>query len=378
MRVLVNTDTLEPLGGVERSTLQVSAALAGRGHSCHLLYARGGGGLEQAWCSVASTMTRVPGFTVAAARPWRTAHHLPASVRAARAARPDVIWANRAEQMIWAVGAARASGAALVVHLRHHPFPPPLVRLLSGRAARYLAVSAFLRDEWVAAGLDPRRVDVVPNGIDPDLYRPATSADRAAARRALGVVDDRPLVLSYGRLSAEKGACTLLQAWAGAGWAAGEAHLVLAGDATPDVLDLVRDVGDPSVSLLPRRDDVLPLLHAADLVVLPAVWQEPFGRVVIEAMAAGVPVVASRVGGIPEVLTGRFAAQLVPPGDVAALASVLRRHARWRVADPELGGAGRAHVERAFDLRSTVDGVEVALTSAVAAAPGRRSSWAAA
>jgi glycosyltransferase involved in cell wall biosynthesis len=360
VKILVNTDTFEPLGGVELSTLQVTSGLVARGHDCHLLYATGGGGLEAQWRSVATSMTQVPGFTVAAARPWRTAHHLPPAIRAARRVAPEVVYANRAEHLLWALGAARVSDAGLLVHLRHHPFPAPLVRLLGRGATRYLAVSQFLKEGWVAAGLPSEAIDVVPNGIDPDWYCPPTAAERAAARLGLGVTDDRPVVLCYGRLSVDKGLPTLLDAWSARSQPQQPALLVLAGDADADVEPLLA-TAQQSVQHVPRRDDVRDLLHAADLVVLPATWSEPFGRVVIEAMAAGVPVIASRVGGIPEILTGRFAGQLVPRSDPAALRAAIERLLDWRRTEPDLGRAGREHVQRHFSLSATVDVVEATL-----------------
>ena len=320
--------------------------------------------MEQQWRTVTASMTRVPGFTVAAARPWRTAHHLPAAVRAARACAPQVVYANRAEQLLWATIAARRARAALVVHLRHHPFPAPLVRLLGRGDTRYLAVSRFMQDRWIAAGLNPRAVEVVPNGVDTNIYRPPAADERTIARARLGIPDDRPLVLCYGRLSIDKGIATLLAAWSAQRRSGSPAQLILAGDADPEVRDLVGGQ-DGSVRWEPRRDDVTGLLHAADLVVLPATWEEPFGRVVIEAMSAGVPVVASRIGGIPEILTGRFASHLVPAGNATALASAMTGLLGWRQGAPDLGSAGRQHVRRHFHLDHTVDRVESALVRAV-------------
>ncbi|MBA8792646.1 glycosyltransferase involved in cell wall biosynthesis [Friedmanniella endophytica] len=407
LRVLVNTEDFSPLGGVEHSTLQVSRALAARGHRIDLLHAdrthRAGAadaGLRPEWETFAAGITRVPGFTVAAARPWRTLHHLPPAVRATRALQPDVIWLNRSEQLLWGLGAARATDAPLVVHLRHHPYRlgplgprragRALVGALTGRADRYLAVSAWLAREWVAAGLDPALVEVVPNGIDPARYTPTDDAGRAAARARLlpdlaaapvgsgAGGPEHPVVLHYGRLAADKGVPQLLEAWARLAAdpvsSTRPATLLLVGDPTPEVAPVLAarvaaHAGTPRpVRHLPRQSDVTALLHAADLMVLPAVWHEPFGRVVIEAMAAQVPVVATATGGIPEILTGRFADQLVPATDpdalVPALAAAIDRRLGWRRSDPALGPAGRAHVEAHFSLEATTDRVEQALRAA--------------
>src|SRR5690348_9870036 len=103
-----------------------------------------------------------------------------------------------------------------------------------------------------------------------------------------------------------------------------------------------------------RRDVVTPL-HAADILVVPSVWDEPCGRVVIEAMATGCPVLASRAGGLPEILTGSFAAMLVERGDARALANRLQRFIGWRDKDPGLSVACSTHVRKNFSLANTVN-----------------------
>ena len=99
--------------------------------------------------------------------------------------------------------------------------------------------------------------------------------------------------------------------------------------------------------------------------MLPSVISETFGRVVVEAMACGTPVVASRIGGIPEILTGEFDRHLVPPGDAAALAARLEQFRGWQTRDPGLGRRCREHVERRFDLAQTIDGVEAVFVNVV-------------
>ncbi len=396
MRFLVTTESFAPLGGVEHSTLQVSAELVRRGHECRLLHSAvptsdagpetgtdagpqaHPGSLRPDWERVAATITRVPGFTVAARRPWRTLHHLPPTIRAAHRIEPDAIYLNRSEQLPWALAARRRpfsdfTDAGLVVHLRHHPFPGPLVRLLCARPigsprVRFIAVSDFIRDTWVANGLNPEVVRVVPNGVDPQCYRPPSPTERHAARSRLGITDDRPVVLCYGRLNQDKGVDTLLDSWsrlAPLSTATGQAQprLLLVGDATPEIATRIDAPAARAqgVRHLPRRAGVVDLLHAADLVVAPSRWDEPFGRVLIEAMAAGLPVIATRVGGIPEILTGPFADLLVPPADPEVLARAIGDTLDWRIRKPWLGWAARDHVRAHFTLDRTADAVEDAL-----------------
>jgi glycosyltransferase involved in cell wall biosynthesis len=115
---------------------------------------------------------------------------------------------------------------------------------------------------------------------------------------------------------------------------------------------------------LPMVTDVVTPLHAADVIVVPSVWEEPFGRTVIEALSTGRPVIASAIGGIPEILTGDFAKFLVPPGDVPALTAKLGEVLDWRQRDTGLAEACTDHVARNFSMRTMVDAIEARLADA--------------
>ena len=361
MHILANVDTFAPVGGVEVSTLQVCRSLEGRGHTVDVLYADDGG-LRGDWASFARRMRRVPGFTVEFARPWRQIGVLPESVRAGVRTCPDVIYLNRAEQLLWGALTSAFARVPLVCHLRHHPFSARAVSLLSRAARQYIAVSDFIRNEWIAAGLRRDRVHVVHNGVDPNAYTAVTADRRAELRAQMDIDGDARVFLVYGRLTAQKGVGLLLSAWRRAqlpdNWI-----LLLAGDADPDVRLAVADPRHRSVRLLERRDDVSGLLGVADVTVLPALWEEPFGRVVIESMAAGVPVIASRRGGIPEILSGEYSRLMVEPTDTDAFAATLHTMGDWRTDEPSLGELCRSHVQTEFSLTSTVNGVEDVLRS---------------
>jgi glycosyltransferase involved in cell wall biosynthesis len=112
-------------------------------------------------------------------------------------------------------------------------------------------------------------------------------------------------------------------------------------------------IGD-RVQLLGLRDDVAEVLQAADVFVHPAIWGEAFGLTIAEAMATGLPVVASRVGGIPELVTHGETGLLVPPGDAGALAGALDRLAADGEERARLGANARQRVLERFDLRTSV------------------------
>lgn len=378
MRVLVNSNALAPVGGLELSTLQVCRELVGRGHELDLLY-RDGGEFEPQWRALTRTARQVPSFLVEKQHPVRDLRAILPAVRAAAGLRPDVVWLNRAEQLVWGLLASRVARAPLVCHLRTHPHFPA-VRQLSAGVSRFIAISAYIRDLWIDAGVPPGVIELVPNGTNPTDYPEGGYDELIEARRILGLSPEAYVVLYYGRIHPEKGIDLLLDAWRRLALPPAEATLLVAGDPypTPQGAAYARQVhrdalgraGGSTVRLAGMRGDVVPLLHAADVVVLPAQWQEPFGRVAAEGLMSGRPVVASRVGGIPEQLTGELSALLFDPSDAAQLASRLGALRHWRRDDPGLGPRCAEHARTRLSLHATVNGVEGVLTS-VARSRGR-------
>jgi glycosyltransferase involved in cell wall biosynthesis len=366
VRVLVNSNALAPVGGLELSSLQVCRELVGRGHELDLLY-RDGGEFEPQWSALTRTAKQVPSFLVEKQRPVRDLRAILPAVRAAAGLRPDVVWLNRAEQLVWGLLAARVARAPLVCHLRTHPHFPA-VRQLSLGVSRFIAVSAYIRDLWVDAGVPPDIIEVVRNGVDAADYPEGGHDELIEARRMLGMSPDAYVVLYYGRIHPQKGIDLLFDAWRRLALPAADGTLLLAGDPypTPEGAAYARHVrrnAPPGVRLVGMRGDVVPLLHAADTVVLPAQWQEPFGRVVAEGLMSGRPVVASQVGGIPEQLAGELSAFLFDPSDAAELASRLGALRHWRRDDPGLGPRCAENARTRLSLHATVNGVEDVLTS---------------
>jgi len=211
--------------------------------------------------------------------------------------------------------------------------------------SRIVAVSAATREELVRQGYPPGRVVVVRNGID--------APPPAAPVRPDGVPDAAPLLLHVGRLAPQKGQLELVEALARL--TRRDAVAVLVGkDLETDgrfERELVAraaelGLGD-RVVLTGYREDVAGLLAAADVFVLPST-AEGLPLTVLEAMAAARPVVATRVGGIPEAVVDGETGLIVPPEDVDALTGALDA----LLADPErarrLGESGRRRVEAEF------------------------------
>ncbi|MPQ99751.1 glycosyltransferase [Modestobacter sp. I12A-02628] len=215
------------------------------------------------------------------------------------------------------------------------------------RADMVLAASADLADNALALG--GRDVRVAPVSAPP---LPPPLRPRPEVRAALGLDDAlRPLVLAVGRLHPQKGYDVLLDA--AARWARGPVDplVVVAGDGPlQQHLQQRIDTEGLPVRLLGRRSDVADLLSAADVVALPSTW-EARSLTAQEALRSGVPLVATRVGGLPELVGD--AAVLVPPGDADALA----REVTAVLGDPgrsaELSRRGRAQAARWPDEAAT-------------------------
>jgi starch synthase len=223
-----------------------------------------------------------------------------------------------------------------------------------------IAVSHGMRADVLDAypDLDPARVHVVGNGVDADAYRPVDDPDVV---RGLGVDPDRPYALFVGRITRQKGVMHLLRA---AEQLPAEAGLVLCAGAadTPaerqQVADAVAELqarrsGVVWIEAMLPRDQLVPLITGATVFVVPSVY-EPLGIVNLEAAACGTAVVASAVGGIPEVVDDGRTGLLVPydAGDAGAFESGLAERITELLADPgrgaAMGAAGRERVLAEF------------------------------
>jgi glycosyltransferase involved in cell wall biosynthesis len=258
--------------------------------------------------------------------------------------------------------AGRLAGVAVVshIHIENHFRPNRLARAVhSGLdnstarlAARILAVSTSTRDAVVAQGYPAGRVEVVHNGIDVT----AQAARRADGLRAeLGVPANAVLIGEIGRLCDVKGQRELVEAAA----LVQDVHVVLVGDDLEQggayrtlLAELARARGvEDRVHFLGFREDAGELLDQFDVLVLPS-WIEGLPGVVLEAMAHAKPVIATPVGGTPELVVDGETGVLVAARDPRALADAIRS----LVADPErahrLGAAGRERAEREFSERA--------------------------
>ncbi len=222
------------------------------------------------------------------------------------------------------------------------------VRLAGRSADRVIAVSQAVADGLTACGIPTGKIAVIPNGVDTGHFAP--QPDRA--RRP----DIHFTVGCVARLSSEKGVDVLLRAAV----LLPSVRFLIAGDG-PGRAALTASAS-PNVQWRGRVEDARDVYGASDAIAVPS-RQEGQGLVALEAMASGIPLVASRVGGLAEMLTDGANALLVPPDDPSALADALTRLRDDPALRVRLSCSGRALVQDHYDVRRMAEAVQELYTT---------------
>lgn len=273
-----------------------------------------------------------------------------------------------------------AIGSGLVFHRQD--------RWAMAQIDRFLAVSEDVKQAWVQEfNLDPQAITPVLNGVDTTKFTPADSPGTIAALRSRLPLpspspnDRPPLIITYlGRLHPQKGLGVLLRAFAqlrhsrsdgeaasrGVALGGQDLYLLIAGKpvgfATPreaqtygsSLRQQVADLGlEPWVRFLGHVDDTVSLYQASDLTVLPSIYPDPCPRSVLESLACGVPIIASRTGGIQETLTAELDPLLCEPDSAEALVAQWHRWLDWRTTDPDLGDRCRRYAQERLSSSAT-------------------------
>ncbi len=232
-------------------------------------------------------------------------------------------------------------------------FPTP-------RAASFIAVSETVKRKYVEAGFNPESIETIYNGIDP-LFFDVPLAGRAA-------VKERYSLLFTGRLRLEKGVFVILKALdllLHQARGAFSVHLNIFGSGDKVYIDelqtFLRERNLEEVvtfyGWIPQQE-LLAFYDSSDIMLVPSLWQEPFGLVVAEAMARGLPVIASDIGGPAEIITHEVDGILVAPGDERALAEAMKQLLMNPQKRRQLGQAARKAVEERFTIEENARRVE--------------------
>ncbi|MCU0265717.1 MAG: glycosyltransferase [Actinomycetia bacterium] len=354
IRVLHILTTLDP-GGAELQTLHVISRLPRERFACEVAYLKGAGGLAERYEMAGIPVHRLGLRGLLDAPVFRRAHDL------CRAVRPDIVHTHLMKADVVGAVAARLARVPFVVATKHnedrylrHPGLRVAARAAAELADRTVVVSDAVGRFFVRTlSLAPADLVRIRHGLPPeDSPAPPEAEARADVRREFALPAEATVALTVARLSEQKGLTDLVRAASLLAEARPELRFLVAGRGEDEAAlrDLATrlDVAD-RVRFAGYRGDIPRLMAAADLFVLPSRW-EGFGLVLLEAMRAARAVVATRIGGIPEVVVDGETGLLVhyeegePRGFEAGLAEAVNE----LVADPERARAmGRAGRERA-------------------------------
>jgi glycosyltransferase involved in cell wall biosynthesis len=290
----------------------------------------------------------------------------------------DVLYANTLKALVVGALASVLGQKPLIYHLRdilsQEHFSPSNLRVaifLANRLARHvIANSEATRQAFIKAGGRSDKISVIYNGFQPEDYqRPVEEI--AALRSQLGIETDNYVVGHFSRLSPWKGQHILIEALAHCPkntvvLLVGEA-LFGEGDYVEQIKQQVEDLGlGDRVKFLGFRSDVPSLMAACDLVTHTSTAPEPFGRVIIEAMLCGTPVIAAAAGGATELVESGKTGWLTPPGDMTALADQIN----WCHSHPEVTeqveSIALSMASKQFHLRTTQANIEQMLKTQLA------------
>ena len=268
----------------------------------------------------------------------------------------------------------RRARVPTVCHVRGFQQLTGLERWAGRDVRRFIYISEAIRQSYLKQGIDSSRGEVVHNVTT--LEPPLPVEERRALRAEFGWDDSHFVALNAGRLVDWKGHDVFIDAAHAALSRIPQLRCLIVG--APDDSGSSRAFADglhrqveergveEQVRFTGHRHDVLKLMAAADAVVHTATTPEPFGRVIIEGMGAGVPVIAARDGGVLEIVSEDENGVTTPPGDVGALADMFCALATDSDRCRRLGDAGRRHVEQNFTIEAQVERVQRIYDSVVA------------
>ncbi len=353
MNILIVSST-KAFGGMENQTLNLVRALSGLGHNVVLGAPAGSLVYEKA----RQFSVQVEDISFANAGDLLAAFKM---AKAVRRHKTDVIAATMGKEY-WPVALTAKIVGRKVVFMRH------MADRLKGHTAwlirhavdNVVAVSDFVRQGLLEAGIPSEKISVVHNGIDPDRFFDFARQEgqRQEARAEFGFSGEDLIVGAAGALNEGKGLFVLMKA---AGLLM-EKHplteksgikkkvkLLLAGEG-PGRAELEEEARRQGVEAVfaGRRLDMERVYAAMDIFTFPSICRETFGMVVIEAMASGLPVIASSVGGVPEIVKDGENGFLVAPGNPEALALAILRLAEDAEITKKLVQNGQKSVRESF------------------------------
>ena len=370
-RVATCINSMAISGGSELNAVRTAEQLKARGHDVEVMTLTDvHDGMYERY---ADAGIAVHGFGVDSLVGRQALRQVRALSRAFRQGRFDIVHTNDSYTNFLMVAAARLAGIPALASKRwiqpmfsQHRYTDAIAfRLAHGVLANSVAVGRTAqRIEGVAA----ERVHVVPNFVDDQLF--AVRAERPQWRAQYGFAEEHVVFCIVAQLRAEKNHVLLLRAFAGALQANPQVRLLVVGDGPEraHVADVIEDLGVSSqVTMTGHLDRAWRTFAAADVAVLPS-QHEGFPNSVVEAMAVGIPVIGTNVGGIPDAITDQQSGLLVEPNSLPALKRALLRMA----GDAAFRHVSGLRAQRFAEAHHTADAVLDSLERVYATVTGAR------
>jgi glycosyltransferase involved in cell wall biosynthesis len=369
------------MGGADKQLLSAAQEMLHRGHDVLIvsLTPLGPMGLEARKLGIATESLQMR-------RSWPDPRGLARLARLVRGWKPDVLHSHMVHANLLARVLRLFQPIPAMVSTIHNIYEGGRLRMLAYRLTNHVVdaitiVSQAAADRFVRDRIVPRHLlRVIPNGLDTDNFRIVSPEARAAFRRSMGL-EHEFVWIAVGRFEVSKDYPNMLHAFAKVHRGAPTTVLLLVGRGTyrDEIETLARNLGiADAVRLLGVRDDVPELMSAADGYLMSSAW-EGMPVVLLEAATAGLPIVATSVGGNHEVVHDGASGFLVPSRDAAALARAMQRMMELSADDRRtMGERGREHVRAHYGLGRLVDRWEAvyhevlarkALTPAVTLSP---------
>ena len=235
--------------------------------------------------------------------------------------------------------------------LNHRASGRARIRRMKNYVDVFLAISREISEELMQEGIAAQRCRFIPNGVDVDVYKPLPEKERVQLRQLMQLPEGF-LCMYSGRLAPEKGLLTLLEAWQIFLKSNSKANLLILGSGEMEAE--LRSKAGKNVTFVGHVADPKPFLQACDAFILPSAT-EGLSNAMLEAMACGLAVVATRVGAAPELIKDQVSGLLVNPGNVAEITEALGLLASHPADCKRFGQKSSQKVAQDYSLDNTVE-----------------------